>query len=178
MKFREVLNLVESDIRFYSHGGGKRSMIGNILFDASLQLVILYRIAHYFQHKRKPAIAKICEWLQIILIGCYINSKAEIGRNFKIAHPVGIVIGDGVKIGNNVTIWQNVTIGSSGRAKELPSYPTIEDNVRIFANAVVVGGVKIGRNSVIGALSFINKDVPADSVALTDRIFPQKRERQ
>ena len=40
---------------------------------------------------------------------------------------------------------------------------------RIFANAVVAGGIRIGEGSTIGALAFINRDVPPHSVALTER---------
>jgi serine acetyltransferase len=36
--------------------------------------------------------------------GCYLSPRAEIGKNLKLKHPFGIIIGEGVKIGNNVTM--------------------------------------------------------------------------
>ena len=42
---------------------------------------------------------------------------------------------------------------------------TIEDNVWIGANVVVLTGVKIGKNSVIGAGSVVTKDIPENVIA-------------
>lgn len=42
---------------------------------------------------------------------------------------------------------------------------TLEENVWIGANAVVCGGVTIGKGSVIGAGSVVNRDIPAGVVA-------------
>lgn len=41
----------------------------------------------------------------------------------------------------------------------------LEDNVFIGTNAVVLKGVKIGRNTIIGAGSIVTHDIPANSVA-------------
>ena len=77
-----------------------------------------------------------------------------------------MVIGDGVKIGKNVIIYQNVTIGGAriGDAKQ-SSYPEIGEGVVIFAGAVIVGKIKIGKGSVIGANAVITRDIPDNSVA-------------
>ena len=42
--------------------------------------------------------------------------------------------------------------------------PTIGNNVTIYAGAVIVGNIKIGDNVVIGANSFVNKDIPDNEV--------------
>ena len=42
--------------------------------------------------------------------------------------------------------------------------PVIKDNVTIYANSVVVGNITIGENAVIGACSFVNKDVPRNTI--------------
>lgn len=43
---------------------------------------------------------------------------------------------------------------------------TIEDDCWLGANVIVVGGVKIGKGSVIGAGSIVTKDIPSMSVAV------------
>jgi Acetyltransferase (isoleucine patch superfamily) len=42
----------------------------------------------------------------------------------------------------------------------------IEDDVWIGANATILPGVKVGRGSVIGAGSVVNKDIPEYSLAV------------
>lgn len=85
----------------------------------------------------------------------------------KFPHPVGIVIGDGVRIGRGVRIYQNVTIGLSENLVDSTEsdYPTLGDEVFVYAGAVIVGGVTIGHRSIIGANAVISRDIPPDSIA-------------
>lgn len=87
------------------------------------------------------------------------------GTVFK--HPIGIVIHPDVKIGKNCKIYQNVTIGY-GKRNELTNknVPTIGDNVRIYSNAVVIGGITIGNNAKIGAGSVVINDVPDNATVV------------
>lgn len=85
------------------------------------------------------------------------SGSTFVGNNLCIPHPHSIVIGGGVVIGNNVTIYQNVTIGRKN--KDIPEYPTIEDNVIIYCNSIILGNVKIGKGAVIGAGSIVLRDV-------------------
>lgn len=92
-------------------------------------------------------------------------SNIDFGRGCKIEegllipHPIGIVFGGGCKIGKNFTIYQNVTLGS-----KKGFYPTIQDDVIIYCNSVVVGKVLIENEVVVGALSFVDKDISAKEV--------------
>ncbi|AME09817.1 transferase [Gemella sp. oral taxon 928] len=79
-----------------------------------------------------------------------------------------------VNIGNGAFIAPGVCIACSGhaihpeqRAKGVStSAPiTLEDNVWIGANSTVCGGVTIGKGSIIGAGSVVNKDIPAGVIA-------------
>ncbi len=76
------------------------------------------------------------------------------------SHPLGIVISKYSKIGFGCRIYQNVTIGKHGKYK---GAPILGDNVVVFAGSVIVGGVKVGDNSIIGANSFVNDNVPPNS---------------
>ncbi|MDA7652509.1 serine acetyltransferase [Akkermansiaceae bacterium] len=96
---------------------------------------------------------------------CDISFKAIIGDKVRLPHPIGLVIG-AAEIGNNVTIFQNVTLGSDGRKGRGKRYPKIEDNVMVYSGSVILGGVRIGKNSIIGANALVNKDVPPNSTAV------------
>ena len=103
-------------------------------------------------------------WLKLVRKhGCYMSPLAKIGNGLRLPHPVGIVIGDNVVVGENVTIYQHVTIGRGGSGDV--RYPVIENDVTIYAGAVILGAITIGRGSVIGANAVVTKDVPPGCVA-------------
>ena len=78
---------------------------------------------------------------------------------------LGVIIAKAVKLGENVTIYQHVTLGgkSQGEVKK-PGAPVIGDDVIIYAYACVLGGIRIGDGSIIGAYSLVLDDVPANSL--------------
>lgn len=79
-----------------------------------------------------------------------------------------------INIGKNVLIGPNVTLCTTGhpihpahRLDGMYSFPvTIGDNVWIGGNVIVLPGITIGENSVIGAGSVVTKDIPANVVAV------------
>lgn len=80
-----------------------------------------------------------------------------------------------IYIGNHVMIGPNVTLATAGHPVD-PDYRLkqaqfnvpihIGDNVWIGAQSVVLPGVTIGENSVIGAGSIVTRDIPANVVAI------------
>lgn len=97
---------------------------------------------------------------------CCINNldyfKSQ-GTNF--IHPIGVAVHPDIEIGKNCTIFQNVTIGYGKYSEKYKrNIPKIGNNVRIYANAVVVGGINIGDNVKIGAGSVVINDVPDNVV--------------
>lgn len=81
---------------------------------------------------------------------------------------VGIFISGAAKIGSNCTIYQHITIGSNTNQKSKHSgAPIIGDNVLIGASATIIGGVKIGSNSQIGAGAVVAMDIPENSVVVS-----------
>ena len=81
---------------------------------------------------------------------CIPNLDVIKKQNTYFPHPVGIVISKFATVGKNCTIYQNVTIGKGKFSeKNNTDVPVIGDNVVIYANSVIIGGVKIGNNAVI-----------------------------
>ena len=96
-----------------------------------------------------------------------IGNHTRIGLHNTIIGPV--------KIGNNVNLAQGITVtalnhnlsDSNKRIDEqgVSTNPvTIEDDVWIGANAVVLPGVKIGNHCVVAAGAVVTKDVPPHSL--------------
>lgn len=94
-----------------------------------------------------------------------IPAKISIGEGFKIGHIGGIVINQFTVIGKNVDILNGVLIGAEFRGKR-EGVPTIGDYVWIGANSVLVGKIKIGNNVLIAPGSFVNFDVPNNSIVM------------
>lgn len=96
-------------------------------------------------------------------------AKIEIGNNCGFS-GVSIVCWNHIKIGNNVMVGADTCIGDTDdhpeRLGTAPAPIEIKDNVFIGMHCIVLKGVTIGENSIIGAGSVVTKDIPANCVAV------------
>ena len=98
-------------------------------------------------------------WMVQYPEGLTLGKFTDIGAFTYINAKYGVVIEDYVQIGSHVSIYSESTIDNkSGKV-------IIRRNARIGSHSVVMPGVTIGENAIIGAFSFVNKDIPANSVA-------------
>lgn len=99
----------------------------------------------------------------------------SIGPGLVIYHGHGTVIG-GLEIGENFSIYQGATIGRNRRPGQERDIPIIGNNVSVYTNAVVAGGITIGDNVRIAAGAVVLQDVPSNSLVYGNPcvIRPQK----
>lgn len=100
-----------------------------------------------------------------IKYGTDIPAKVQIGKGLRIEHLGGIVVNPKAKIGSNVTLLNGVLIGAQNRGKH-KGFPVIGDYVWIGTNSIIVGSVHVGNNVLIAPGSYINFDVPDNSIVL------------
>lgn len=127
----------------------------------------LFRFFLYFQNKSN-FFSDFFRKLMIVRYGVYIGKKSIVDKSVVFPHPSNIVIGEGVIIEKNVVIYQGVTLGLLNRDRTsdiCSSYPHIMNDVYIYANSTLVGGITVSAHSIIGANSFISKDVPKNSIS-------------
>ena len=117
--------------------------------------------------------------------GAKVGKDVSISANLKISHPQNLEIGDDcsisnvllsswatISIGNHVIIGQDAKIVTGNHNLHSPHfegklYPIkIEDYAWISINAIVLGGVTIGRGAVVGAGAVVRESIPALSIAI------------
>jgi serine acetyltransferase len=107
-----------------------------------------------------------------------IQGDIEIGPGLKLMHPFGIVLGWGVRIGSNVSILHSVTMGAFHRHPPgvYRMSPTVEDDVTIYTQSVLVGPITVGKGSVIGAGSFVDHDIAPGTIYGCRGALPHRSE--
>ena len=127
--------------------------------------MIYHKIAHKLYKKKHYFFSKYLSQRAARKTGIEIHPGACIGDNFFIDHGIGVIIGETTEIGDNVTLFQGVTLGSKSNTKG-KRHPTIGDGVVIYSGAKVIGNIKIGKNSIIGAGAVVIQSVPDNSIAV------------
>jgi serine O-acetyltransferase len=151
-----------------------RSALEVILTYSGLHAIWFHRISHRFWKRNFYTLARMISQFARFLTGIEIHPGAKIGKGLFIDHGMAVVIGETCEIGDNVTLYQGVTLGGTGKEKG-KRHPTIGNNVLIASGAKVLGSMKIGDNSKIGAGSVVLQEVPPNStvVGIPGRIVVQ-----
>jgi acetyltransferase-like isoleucine patch superfamily enzyme len=88
-----------------------------------------------------------------------VGFKTDIGAFTYINAKCGVIIEDLVQIGSHCSIYSVSTIDNkSGRV-------VLRKNCKIGSHSVIMPGVTVGENSIVGALSFVNQDIPDNAIA-------------
>jgi len=102
------------------------------------------------------------------------GGKLEIGDNVFINYGCSIAANERVRIGSDCSLGTYVIVMDNDfhqtdprrRQETPPSAPVVlEDNVWLGARAIVLKGVTVGRDSVIGAGAVVTRDVPPGCLA-------------
>lgn len=97
----------------------------------------------------------MCQYHQNLKLGKY----NDIGAFSYINAHFGVEIEDEVQIGSHCSIYSHSTIDNK-KGKVV-----IKKGAKIGAHTTIMPGVTIGENAIVGAYSFVKKDIPANSLA-------------
>lgn len=159
--FREFVRLVKSDLPRYAEPFWK-----SVLFIPGFKYTFHHRLCYYLWQKKVFFPFFVIQWLYLkhltYTFGIQTAWTLNLPEDFVIAHFGGITFFPR-ECGKHIYLRQGVTEGSNGHGG-MDTHPAIGDNVTFGANAIVVGGIRIGNNVIIGAGSVVTKDVPDNCV--------------
>jgi serine O-acetyltransferase len=130
-----------------------------LLYFKGYQAIQTHRFAHalFLAGRRDFALYLQSRSSQVFQVD--INPAVRMGRGIMLDHGTGLVIGETAVVGDNVSMLQGVTLGGTGKSDQ-DRHPKIGNGVLIGAGAKVLGNIRIGDCSRIGAGSVVLKEVP------------------
>ncbi len=98
-------------------------------------------------------------WVVKYLENLSLGKDTDIGAFTYMNAKFGIAIEESVQVGSHCSIYSVSTIDDkSGKV-------VLKKNCKIGSHSVIMPGITVGENSIVGAFSFVNKDVPANVIA-------------
>jgi serine O-acetyltransferase len=130
-----------------------------------VHVLVFYRFAHRLWRAGWTTTARYVMSMARFFTGIEIHPAATLGPGLFIDHGMGVVIGETAEVGENVTLLQGVTLGGTSLKRE-KRHPTLGNNVVVGAGAKIIGALRIGDGSRIGAGSVVVREVPPNSVVV------------
>jgi acetyltransferase-like isoleucine patch superfamily enzyme len=98
-------------------------------------------------------------WVVQNLNGFVLGHETDIGAFSYINALHGVVIEDNVQIGSHCSVYSVSTIDNS-EGKVI-----LKNNCRIGSHSTILPGLTVGKNSIVGAHSLVNQDIPDNVIA-------------
>lgn len=162
--FRE---LVFSDFGRYRDEAGASwlKVVALCLTNPGMIASLILRAQQCLYRAGKVRPAMVLRTVGTVLVGADFGPGMQVGTGLLMPHPVGVNIGYGLTIGDGVSLAAGVTAAAryyDDRGEQ--EFATICDGATIGAHAVLVGGVRVGVDAVVGANAVVLSDVPDKAV--------------
>jgi serine O-acetyltransferase len=142
-----------------------RSVLEIVLCYPGFHAVLLHRMAHRLYDAKWFTLARVVSQLSRTMTGIEIHPGAKIGQRFFIDHGMGVVIGETAEVGDDVLVYQGVTLGGTGKVTG-KRHPTLGNGVVVGTGAKILGNIRIGDFSKVGAGSVVVRAVPDHSTVV------------
>ena len=175
---KELKELIYSDLFRYTKKNLIRTYFLQSIINSAFRYTVVLRKSKYYQVNNKKLLYIISRYNLLKLskkYGYQIQYSTSIGEGLYLGHRGTIIINGKAKLGNNINIATGVTIGQENRG-ERKGVPTIGNHVWIGTNSVIIGNINIGDNVLIAPNSYVNFNVPANSIVVGNpgKIIPNR----
>lgn len=160
----EYKELIKTDLFRYT-AGNKIPILSKIRLYGWNYTKTWRKANHYKYNKLLYFVWGCVLYKKSLKYGFQISPRATIGKGLYLGHFGTIIVGNEVVIGDNCNLSPNVVIGKANRGFKEGS-PQIGNSVWIGSGAVIVGRIKIGNNVLIAPNSYVNFDVPDNSIVV------------
>jgi serine O-acetyltransferase len=128
--------------------------------------IFLFRLGNEIHNKNLDELKPQIHWLLKELCSCEIYFNTTIDVGFYITHGQGTVIGSRNSIGKGFIIHQGCTIGHKKNGSGNGNI--IGDDVTMYCNSSIIGGLKISDNSIIGAHVLVVSNLQSNEIVTAD----------
>lgn len=161
-----ILEYIYSDFYRYSGNNDKKLLENELFLNPGLKFSFFLRLCSAspksFIGKRVHAFSYNMHKRYFYKYGYEIPIATKIDKGFQILHFGHLMISPNAVIGENCTIFPGVTLGQDTKQQA----PCLGNNVWVGTNAILIGGIKIGNNVLIAPGSYVNFNIPDNSMVL------------
>lgn len=171
---------IKSDVQsVFERDPAARSSFEVLTTYPGVHAILFYRLSHWLWGKGLKWLARFISGFARWFTGIEIHPAAKIGDRFFIDHGMGVVIGETAEIGDDCTLYHGVTLGGTSTS-EGKRHPTLGNRVVVGAGAKVLGPISIEDDVRIGSNAVVLKSVPANRtvVGIPGRIVDPDRDRK
>ena len=167
-RFRALRAVLAADLYRYAGSTGAKAFLKHYLFTPGFKYTVLMRTCGYLRTKPASAFG-LYPLLKFLLLrarykyGIAIPEYTLIGPGFFINRFGGIYVNGDVVIGSNVNYTHGAMLGQLNRGPRAGN-PILGNRVLLASGAKVIGRIRIGNDSSVGANAVVTKDVPDGGV--------------
>lgn len=141
-----------------------RDQFAALELSPNLQATWFYRVCRALYQGGVERLPDLVATVARQLTSIEIYYSADIGPGLKIIHGAGTVIGAMCTVGRDFTVYQNVTVGDK-LGRDTGKRPVVGDRVIATAGVQILGPIRIGSESVLGANAVVLESLPERCVA-------------
>lgn len=170
-----LFGLITSDLRakaVWVYGGVSTGSLWKTWCTDGTAAMVVYRLMQWCQRRHLVPLAMFFNKWNAVWGQCLIGRNAQFGPGFVLIHSQGVVVNSAVRGGANVRLEHQVTIGA-----EKGVAPILGDDVFAGAGARILGAVRVGSRTRIGANAVVLSDIPdgATAVGVPARVVKDER---